>query len=145
VDPTPATILVVEDERPTGILVQRLLERQGYEVLIAFSPTAALLVLRDSSQHLDLLLTDVIMPKMSGPQLFDEARRLRPGIPALFMSGYTADRLDGYDLEQMEVLFLHKPFRSGQLYRAVEKALATRPAGGADSDPPADESARSSD
>jgi PAS domain S-box-containing protein len=126
VDATPAIILVVEDERPTGILVQRLLERQGYEVLIAFSPAEALPVLCDLSQPLDLLLTDVVMPEMSGPQLLDEARRSRPGLAALFTSGYTADRLDGYDLEQHEVEFLHKPFRGGQLYRAVEKALAAR-------------------
>jgi two-component system, cell cycle sensor histidine kinase and response regulator CckA len=140
---TPATILVVEDERPTGILVQRLLERQGYEVLIAFSPAEALPVLRDTSRHLDLLLTDVIMPEMSGPQLLDEARRLRPGLAALFTSGYTADRLDGYDLEQKEVQFLHKPFRGAQLYRAVEMALAAplvgrlRRAGSEDSAEPA--------
>lgn len=121
---TPARILVVEDERPTGILVQRLLERQGYEVLIAFTPGEALPVLRDLGQPLDLLLTDVVMPEMSGPELLEEARRLRPGLAALFTSGYTADRLDGYDLEQQEVQFLPKPFRGGQLYRAVEKALA---------------------
>jgi signal transduction histidine kinase/ActR/RegA family two-component response regulator len=117
------TVLVVEDEDVLRRLVQRILEVHGYTVHAASNGPAALGFLRRSAGTVDLLLTDVVMPQMSGIQLVAEARRLRADLPVLFMSGYP-DLADpsGNGIPRGPEL-LCKPFTSDALARAVRKAL----------------------
>ena len=88
------TILLVEDEAPVRAVTRQLLERNGYTVLEAPEGAAALALVAGErgSRHVDLLLTDVIMPGMSGRELADQLKARRPELRVLFMSGYTDDR-----------------------------------------------------
>src|SRR6266540_5639138 len=87
------TILLVEDEAPVRAVTRQLLERNGYTVLEASDGPAALALVDGAavSRHIDLLLTDVIMPGMSGRELADKLKARRPNLGVLFMSGYTDD------------------------------------------------------
>ncbi len=120
------TVLVAEDEDAVRALVERILEQLGYVVLIATDGEGAL---RVSDQHIgtiDLLLTDVIMPGMSGPRLAEKIRARRPTIRTLYMSGYTDSeiRREGALVEDARVL--EKPFSSQQLALAIRAALYAR-------------------
>lgn len=113
------TILLVEDEAPVRELVRRVLENAGYTVLAAARPSEAQALI-DEGVHVDLLLSDVVMPEMSG---YDLARRVgdrRPRIRLLFMSGY-AHRVTGEEIAEGRLL--KKPFAPEQLTRAVRAAL----------------------
>jgi two-component system cell cycle sensor histidine kinase/response regulator CckA len=117
------TILLVEDEEPVRELVRRVLEGAGYEVLAAGRPSEAEQLLADAD-HVDLILSDVVMPEMSGYDLATRVRKDRPEIRLLFMSGY-AHHVPG--AEQAEGRLLKKPFAPEQLARAVRLALDDGP------------------
>ncbi|MDP8942861.1 MAG: ATP-binding protein [Actinomycetota bacterium] len=117
------TILLVEDERSVRELAVRILSRQGYVVLPAEGPDEALAVLERCESHVDLLLTDVVMPGGSGRRL---AERIRAGgieIPVLYMSGYTHDFVGRQDLVDEGVALIEKPFTAESLLRAVREVL----------------------
>jgi CheY-like chemotaxis protein len=116
------TILLVEDEDQVRNLTRTLLARQGYRVLEASSGAAALSLAREYPERIDLLLTDVVMPQMSGPDLAGELRSLHPEISVLFMSGYmdTAIVLQG---PLPAGTLLQKPFTSDALHKKVREAL----------------------
>jgi two-component system, cell cycle sensor histidine kinase and response regulator CckA len=119
-----ATLLVVENEASIIALVQMALERHGYVVLTAESGSEALRLAAIHPGPIDLLITDVVMPDLSGPDL---ARRLvaeRPGMPALFMSGYMDDAL-GEDVStfRVPVDFIQKPFSPSALTAKVREML----------------------
>jgi CheY-like chemotaxis protein/anti-sigma regulatory factor (Ser/Thr protein kinase) len=119
---TPATILLVEDEDQVRTVARRALERVGHEVIEARHPLEALQI-SAARRELDLLLTDVIMPQMSGAEL---ARRLladRPELKVVFMSGYTDDHLTNYGVERGAVSYLQKPFTPADLARKVREVL----------------------
>src|SRR2546423_4292291 len=99
-------ILVVDDEGAIREVVRRILTRAGYEVIAASGGEEALTLLADRDQQVDLLLTDVIMPGMSGKELAERFASLRVGARVLYMSGYT-DRLIG--LDEVDAL-IEKPF-----------------------------------
>ena len=130
VEPTHAvtngseTILVAEDEDTVRSLVRRLLVGAGYEVLTASGPDAALQICQEHKGHIDLLLTDVVMPKMSGPALAREATALRPDMNVLFMSGYTGTDIVARGIEEGNTALLQKPFSAGALSEAVRAALS---------------------
>jgi PAS domain S-box-containing protein len=115
-------IVLCEDEVGVRDLVASVLARSGYTVATAATPAEALLLLADRSAPADLLLTDVVMPAMSGPDLARRARAIRPGLPVLLMSGYAREGLDretiGWDAS-----FLAKPFTPARLARAVRDVL----------------------
>ena len=115
-------MLLVEDEEPVRELVRRVLEGAGYAVLAAARPSEATRIL-DDEPPVDLMLTDVVMPEMSGYDLAEHVRERRPEIRLLFMSGY-APRLSGAKLAAGELL--KKPFSPEQLARAVRAALDER-------------------
>jgi CheY-like chemotaxis protein len=117
------TVLVVEDEDVLRKLVQRILEVHGYTVHAVSNGPAALRFLEQSAGTVELLLTDIVMPQMSGIQLVSEARKRQADLPALFMSGYP-DLADpsGNGIPRGPEL-LCKPFTSDALARAVRKAL----------------------
>ena len=114
------TILLVEDEDIVRRLVAEMLERQGYRVVVAIGPDEALEV----TEPYDLLLTDVVMPSMSGPELAERLVARRPGIGVLFASGYSADAVA--DRGALGGDLLEKPFTIEQLAQKVREALDAR-------------------
>jgi hypothetical protein len=120
--PGGATIMVVEDEDAIRTLTHRILSREGYRVVEAAAPAAALELFEEVG-HVDLLLTDVVMPGMSGKALSDELRARQPGLRVLFMSGYTDNVMDRYGLDAAGDRLVHKPFNAQQLVTAVQDLL----------------------
>ncbi|MBK7947469.1 MAG: PAS domain S-box protein [Deltaproteobacteria bacterium] len=123
------TVLLVEDSRPVRKLVERTLHRRGYTVLPAESATAAL---RHCSRHegpIDLLLTDVVLPRMAGPEIARRAQQLRPGIRVLYMSGFTDETLTQHGLSNSGPELLEKPFSSAALLGRVRQILDEPPRG----------------
>lgn len=117
------TILLVEDSDPVRHLVSRTLEKNGYTVLSAESATAAL---RHCSRHpgpIHLLLTDVVLPKTSGPEIARRAAEIRPGVPVLFMSGFTDDTLESHGIHPSHDLLLEKPFTPADLLIQIRAKL----------------------
>jgi PAS domain S-box-containing protein len=130
-EPAPGarTILVVEDEPMVRALAARLLRRAGYVVIDAADADDALRLVPPSGlAGVDLLLTDVVMPRVRGPELADRLRALRPDLPVLFASGYTehAEELRSRLGERTD--FIPKPFTPGELTRKV-RALLDRASG----------------
>ncbi len=116
------TILLVEDEDMVRAVAERALTRQGYTVLTASDGEQGLEVLSET-ETIDLLVSDVLMPNMDGPAMVREARRARPDLPVLFMSGYAEEQLrKSIDIEN--IAFLPKPFSVAQLSEAVADAFA---------------------
>ena len=117
------TILLVEDEPIVRDLTRAILQRKGYRLLVAATPLESLALLSNHPERIDMLVSDVIMPVLSGPELARQIREMRPDIRTLFLSGYTeqlvnADgRLSGMDG------FLSKPFTADDLARKVGEIL----------------------
>jgi CheY-like chemotaxis protein len=117
------TILLVEDSAPVRRLVQRTLEKSGYTVLAAESATAAL---RHCGRHqgsIELLLTDVVLPRTDGPEIARRASELRPGIRVLYMSGSTDEVLAQHGLDSPGVELLEKPFTRATVLTRVRTLL----------------------
>jgi signal transduction histidine kinase/CheY-like chemotaxis protein len=121
--PPKAAILLVEDEDQVRKLARAFLERRGYRVVEAASGPEALKMLQDYAGHIDLLLTDMVMPQMNGAALAERVRTLRPEIRILFMSGYTEGGVESHGLLAGESLFLQKPFSASTLDQKVREAL----------------------
>ena len=127
-DPRQAeTILVVEDEPGVRALTRRVLEEHGYAVLEAPGGATALEVLRDRDLQIDLLLSDVIMPGMSGTRLAAAARELRPDLAVLFMSGHNEEMLDRHDGIEGDAPLIVKPFSPEDLLDRVGRTLRRSP------------------
>lgn len=109
-------ILLVEDDASVRELCRSVLRKEGFEVLDAAEPQEALLLFLNSEERCDLVITDVVMPGMSGPELVEALRRLVPDLPALFVSGYAPEEVVG---EGLSGAFLPKPFRPTELLRKV--------------------------
>ncbi len=118
------TVLLVEDEPAVGRLASELLKRQGYAVLYASSGEHALALAQNHDATIDLLLTDIVMPGMSGRELMKQIAVSRPGIKVLYMSGYTEQSIvtEGGEKEA-GVTFLQKPFTRDTLVQAVRGAI----------------------
>jgi len=117
------TILLVEDEPAVRDLVREALAAQGYEVLVADGGPTALKISEQREGTLDLLLTDVVMPRMGGGELATRLREKRPGLRVIFMSGYTDDAVVRHGVFESRVAFLQKPFRLEDLARKVREVL----------------------
>jgi CheY-like chemotaxis protein len=117
-------ILVVEDEPSLRILVRKVLERNGFEVMEAASGVAAMELWDKDKPHVDLLLTDMVMPDgMSGRQLAERLKADNPEIKVLYTSGYSTELL-GKDLALEEgTNFLQKPYPPAKLIQTVRTAL----------------------
>ena len=116
-------ILVVEDQRGVRQLASRILSRYGYTVLEAADAKEALDISEKPDQVLDLVISDVVMPVMGGPELVARLKTLRPMTRALYMSGYTGDDLSRRIGEQPGAIVLEKPFSASALLRAVRDVL----------------------
>lgn len=118
------TIMLVEDDDPVRIFGARALRNKGYKVIEAKSGEAALDLIRDAEERIDLLITDVVMPRMDGPGLVREVREIHPQLKVIFISGYTEDafrqRLDS----DSGIDFLAKPFSLKQLATKVRDVIS---------------------
>ena len=120
------TVLLVEDEDAVRAFGARALRSKGYAVLEARNGEGALEVLRNSGQPIDLLITDVVMPGVDGPALFNEVRELRPDLRVIFISGYAEDSFREKIGTDGAVHFLPKPFTLQQLAGKVKEVLQPR-------------------
>jgi CheY-like chemotaxis protein len=116
-------VLVVEDEEGVRELVRELLQEAGYTVLAAGRGDEAIEVGRSRGSEIDLLITDMIMPEMSGRRVADELRSGRPGMRVLYMSGYTGDAMVHRGLLDPNASFIVKPFASRDLMTMVREIL----------------------
>jgi len=117
------TILLVEDDEMVRTLVRETMEGNGYRVLEASDPLDARLVAANYRGAIQLLITDVIMPKASGPELAKELVRICPGLKVLYMSGHTDRTISKRGVRRKEVAFLPKPFTPSQLIAMVRDVL----------------------
>jgi CheY-like chemotaxis protein len=124
------TLLVVEDETGVSQVLCEMLEGHGYQVLRAASPAEALRVAAEHAGPIHLLLSDVILPRVSGPELAQQLLALRPELGVLYMSGYTGDALDHHGIQEGDGNLLRKPFEQGELLRRVRERLTAAPATG---------------
>jgi two-component system cell cycle sensor histidine kinase/response regulator CckA len=126
--PSPAergseTVLVAEDEPGVRALVRDVLQQHGYEVLEALDVDHALQICREHPGQIGLLLTDVVMPVMSGRELAERASEIRPDIKVLYMSGYTDNIMVHHGITPTDTRFLQKPFTPVVLARKVRETL----------------------
>jgi CheY-like chemotaxis protein len=117
------TILLVEDEEMVRNLAVAVLREKGYIILEANQIEQVLTLVEQHRGQIDLLLTDVVMPQMSGPQLAAQLKIHQPGLKVLFMSGYTDDTVVHHGLQTAQVEFLAKPFSPVTLAAKVRTVL----------------------
>ncbi|HZE72632.1 MAG TPA: ATP-binding protein [Pyrinomonadaceae bacterium] len=118
------TILLAEDEAMVRNLARDILEGQGYRVLVAQNGEEAIAICRAETQRIDLMLTDVVMPKMNGQELAQTVRGLRPKMQILFMSGYTDEAIIHHGVLEPGTVLLEKPFTAEELVSKVREVLS---------------------
>jgi two-component system cell cycle sensor histidine kinase/response regulator CckA len=117
------TILVVEDEEDVRSLAVRILEKQGYKVLEASCGNDALVLSKERKEPIHMVLTDVVMPGMSGRQLADQLIHLHPKMKVLYMSGYTDNAVFHHGVLEEGVNYIHKPFTIDGLMKKMREVL----------------------
>jgi signal transduction histidine kinase/ActR/RegA family two-component response regulator len=121
------TILLVEDEEAVRSLARRALEVKGYNVMEAGDGVAALTVCQRCLRSIDIVVTDVVMPRLSGVDLVNRLRTVRPQLKVLYVSGYTDSTVVRHGVEAGEANYLQKPFTPDQLTRKVRDVLDEAP------------------
>jgi signal transduction histidine kinase/ActR/RegA family two-component response regulator len=116
-------ILLVEDEDQVRAILKHILEGQGYHVLSASNGEEAFSISQDLERDIKLMITDVVMPQMSGRELAERVLAVRPNLPVLFMSGYTDDAIVRHGLLDEKLNFLQKPFDLAGVARKVREVL----------------------
>lgn len=117
------TVLLVEDDDMVRRMTSAMLKKIGYNVVAAQTPMDALSFCEKEDVCIDILLTDVVMPEMSGKELRDKIKRILPNIKVLFMSGYTADVILHHGVMDDGVYFVQKPFSLNDLARKIRDAV----------------------
>ena len=125
------TVLVVEDEDAVRKLSERILRNAGYKVLAAASGGDALVLCEKQHETIDLLLTDVVMPQMSGRELAERLTKLFPRLKVLYMSGYTDNAIVHHGVLALGTRFIGKPFAAAELTRKVREVLGEEKTTGA--------------
>jgi signal transduction histidine kinase len=123
-------VLLVEDDPSVRVATFSMLRRIGYRVLEADDGVAAEEVAAAFPGQIDVLLTDVVMPRRNGREAAERLAAVRPGLAVVFMSGYTQDVIDRAGVLETGLHLLRKPFTAAQLAEALQTALARRPATG---------------
>ena len=119
------TVLLVEDEQAVRRAVRDILQRNGYRVLVASNAGEALLISEQHPGFIHLMLTDVVMPRMSGPDLVERLEPWHPEMKVLYVSGYTDDAIAQHGIPDPGVALLQKPFSVESLLQKVRQVLAT--------------------
>ncbi|MEE9524632.1 MAG: PAS domain S-box protein [Thermodesulfovibrionales bacterium] len=117
------TILLAEDEEPVRNALKAIVETFGYSVIVAVDGEDAVDQFIKNKNDIDLLLFDVIMPKKSGKEAYEEIKKIRPDIKALFASGYTEDVINKEGVLEEGINFIYKPATPGQLFREIKRVL----------------------
>ncbi|MEI7817433.1 MAG: ATP-binding protein [Desulfuromonadales bacterium] len=117
-------ILVVEDDETVLDLAAVSLRSQGYDVLTAICPLDALRIFDRAGEKINLVLSDIMMPDMSGPEMAKEMRLKNPEVRLLFMSGYSEEKVNSHDFPGEKIPLMAKPFSPGELAILVQKSLA---------------------
>ncbi len=117
------TILVAEDDEQVRALTVEILNDAGYVVIEAIDGVDAIEKFGEHSDTVELLLLDVVMPKMNGKETYDEIKQIKPDIRVIFMSGYTGDVIINKGIVEREYAFIQKPLAPGELLLLVRKAL----------------------
>ena len=120
-------MLLVEDEHSVRQVIGQMLSRHGYTVIEAEAGDIALERVAAHPEPIDVLVTDVIMPRMSGKELADALTAARPEVRVLFMSGYTDDLIARHGVLEPGIAFLQKPFRLAALVAALRRLLEEAP------------------
>ena len=117
------TILLVEDDELVMEVARSMLEINGYRVVSTFLPSVALNLVTRGDLSVDLLVTDVVMPQMNGPELYRRIQEQKPDLPVLYISGYSGEAIDGI-MEGKNVDLLSKPFTLSSFLERIEKKFA---------------------
>ena len=117
------TLLLVEDDEMVRRLVRETLEREGYKLLEASDPVDARQICQTYPNKIDLMITDVVMPKLSGRELADQVVGIRPHMKVLYMSGYTDSAVVNSGVLDTQMAFLQKPFTPTVLAHKVRDVL----------------------
>ncbi|MFO7860955.1 MAG: response regulator [Desulfosalsimonas sp.] len=117
------TILIVEDEPMLLELGKVMLQRLGYSVITAATPHEAIRAARENTGEIQLFITDVVMPEMTGRDLAERLQGIRPDMKCLFMSGYTADVIAHQGVLNKGVNFIQKPFSLNDLAKKIREVL----------------------
>ncbi len=126
VAPSALRVLLVEDDDGVRSLARRVLARHGYTVLEAFDGSEALRISEQHRGSIELLVTDVVMPELRGPEVAERLLRLRPELKVLYMSGYTDEEIL-HGVSEHEAAFLQKPFTEIALAEMARAVLDGRP------------------
>ena len=121
--PGPYTILIAEDDDAARHVVDRMLRRLGYSTVLARDGAEALRLVSATKGEVDLLLTDVMMPGLTGPKLADRVRELNPQLPVLFMSGFAEEAIGDLGSLSGDRDLIAKPFTSNELARCIAELL----------------------
>ena len=117
-EPRP-TVLVVDDEEDLRDIIRRMLQRRGFDTLIAGDSQEAIAVLRDHPGEVDILVTDLGLPGVSGGELSRTAKQVRPGMHVIYISGLPRDMAIAEGLIDADALLVKKPFSSESLLEAL--------------------------
>jgi DNA-binding NtrC family response regulator len=117
------TVLLVEDDPMLQAVIQEALQSGGYTVITGLSPEASLAAAADHTGPIHLMLTDVVMPRISGPEVAVRAKATRPGMKVLYMSGYVGAAAEHQTDLPPSAAFLQKPFSVDALLRKVRETL----------------------
>jgi two-component system cell cycle sensor histidine kinase/response regulator CckA len=121
------TVLVVEDDEAVRKLTGQTLRKYGYQVLEAANGGEALLHCERRAEPIPLMITDIVMPQMSGPELAVRLRQMQPDMKVIYTSGYTDDAVVRHGLLDQSMAFLQKPFAPPVLARKVREVLDEGP------------------
>jgi DNA-binding NtrC family response regulator len=121
--PEQRTILLIDDEQSVRSIVMKILQRASFKVVAAESGEAALKIVESHTGTIDLVVTDLHMPGLNGPEVVEKLATLRPGLKVLFMSGYAEHDVVARTGVPGGANFLHKPFSGQELTNAVKAAI----------------------
>lgn len=121
------TILVVDDDKAVRNLIRLMLESQGYDVFVADGGKAALALIIVPDFHIDILVTDILMPHMNGKDLANRISSIKPFIKVLFVSAYSSEILSTHNLCPDGADFIKKPFTKEQLSERISRVWESSP------------------